>query len=318
MQFGTSSAVQWLRLYSSNAGEVGSIPDQGTRYHMPCHIGQKKKNHIIYPTGNKGMRGSGWRFTTQSWTLTEAWSCLNLHCWSIWPGPFSSPGLGFHSGKVRSVWSISDVLYVIWRKVVIWLQMLSCSSLDCMNNSQPTSSTSSSQGGLYLEFLCGPILKPDCCDSSQLLMTFWRGKEKETQGCLSEMKRGRRNKTVLGSYRNRPKTQWVVAHVCMWYTLNKRLRLQIQRKSFMSPSDTMTQNLYPPFPVLEAIFINKWSCVSNTFCKLRALGILTSSLQSLQKVGSYYLHFTVRILRFERFGNVTKDPQLVSGSWKSK
>ena len=42
-----------------------------------------------------------------------------------------------------------------------------------------------------------------------------RGKEKETQGCLSEMKKGRRNKTVLGSYRNRPKTQWVVAYVCM-------------------------------------------------------------------------------------------------------
>lgn len=153
--------------------------------------------------------------------------------------------------SIQAKWDQCDLFqmcfYVIWRKVVMWLQMLLCSSLDCMNNSQPTSSTSSSQGGLYLEFLCGPILKPDCCDSSQLLMTFWRGKEKETQGCLSEMKKGRRNKTVLGSYRNRPKTQWVIAYVCMWYTLNKRLWLQIQRKSFMSPSDTMTQNLYQLF-----------------------------------------------------------------------
>ena len=257
MQFGTFLAVQWLRLYASKAGEACSNSDQGTRYHMPCHIAKKKKkNHIIYPTGNKSMRGSGWRFTTQCWTLTEACSCLNLRCWSTWPSPFPSPGLGFHSSKVRSVWSISDVLYVIWRKVAVWLQMLLCSSLDCMNNSQPTLSTSSSQGGLYLEFLCGPILKPDYCDSSQLLMTFLIGKEKETQGGLSEMKKGRRNKTVLGSYRNRPKTWWVIAYVCMWYTLSKRLWLQIERKSFTSPSDTMTQNLYLPFPVLEVIFIN--------------------------------------------------------------
>ena len=28
---GTSLVVQWLRLYTSNAGDPGSIPDQGTK-----------------------------------------------------------------------------------------------------------------------------------------------------------------------------------------------------------------------------------------------------------------------------------------------
>lgn len=133
---------------------------------------------------------------------------ISVAC-STWPSPFPFPGIGFPSGKVRSLWSVSDVLYVIWRKVVIWLQILSCSSLDRMNNSRPTSSGA----GLYLEFLCGPILKPDCCDSSQLLMTCLRGKEKETQGVLLEMKKEWRNKTVLGSYGYRPKTHWVIVYV---------------------------------------------------------------------------------------------------------
>ena len=31
---GTSLMVQWLRLYSSNAGGPGSIPGQGTRSHI--------------------------------------------------------------------------------------------------------------------------------------------------------------------------------------------------------------------------------------------------------------------------------------------
>ena len=32
---GTSLVVQWLRLHAPNAGGPGSIPDQGTRSHMP-------------------------------------------------------------------------------------------------------------------------------------------------------------------------------------------------------------------------------------------------------------------------------------------
>ena len=32
---GTSLMVQWLRLYAPNAGDVGSIPGQGARSHMP-------------------------------------------------------------------------------------------------------------------------------------------------------------------------------------------------------------------------------------------------------------------------------------------
>ena len=32
---GTSLVVQWLRLCAPNAGDQGSIPDQGTRAHEP-------------------------------------------------------------------------------------------------------------------------------------------------------------------------------------------------------------------------------------------------------------------------------------------
>ena len=30
-----SLVAQWLRLHTSNAGGQGSVPDQGTRFHMP-------------------------------------------------------------------------------------------------------------------------------------------------------------------------------------------------------------------------------------------------------------------------------------------
>ena len=32
---GASLVVQWLRLHAPNAGGKGSIPGQGTRFHMP-------------------------------------------------------------------------------------------------------------------------------------------------------------------------------------------------------------------------------------------------------------------------------------------
>ena len=32
---GTSLVAQWLRLQAPNAGGSGSIPGQGTRYHIP-------------------------------------------------------------------------------------------------------------------------------------------------------------------------------------------------------------------------------------------------------------------------------------------
>ena len=35
--------IQWLRLQASNAGDVGSIPGQGTRYYMLCSQVFKKK-----------------------------------------------------------------------------------------------------------------------------------------------------------------------------------------------------------------------------------------------------------------------------------
>ena len=34
IQFRTSLVVQWLRCCAANAGGPGSIPGQGTRYHM--------------------------------------------------------------------------------------------------------------------------------------------------------------------------------------------------------------------------------------------------------------------------------------------
>ena len=35
MRRGTSLVAQWLRLHAPNAGGLGSIPDRGTRSHMP-------------------------------------------------------------------------------------------------------------------------------------------------------------------------------------------------------------------------------------------------------------------------------------------
>lgn len=158
---------------------------------------------------------------------------------SAWPSPFPFLDFDCPSGKERSLWSVSDVLYVIWRKAVIWLQMLSCSSLDPMNNSRLTSSGT----GLYLEFLCGLILKSDCCDSSQLLMTFLRGKEKETQ-VLLEMRKELRNKMALRSYGDNQKySGWL--YMCL-RSINERVWLQTQRKVFI-------WNLIPLFPVLEVI-----------------------------------------------------------------
>ena len=52
----TSLVVLWLRLFTSNAGGLGSIPSQGTRFHMPQlrpgaakfkKIIIKEKSHLI-------------------------------------------------------------------------------------------------------------------------------------------------------------------------------------------------------------------------------------------------------------------------------
>ena len=44
-KFGTSLVVQRLRLYTPNAGGVGSIPGQGTKILHATQCGQKKKKH---------------------------------------------------------------------------------------------------------------------------------------------------------------------------------------------------------------------------------------------------------------------------------
>ena len=41
--FGTSLAVQWLRLHTPSAGGTGSIPDQGTKILHAARRDQKKK-----------------------------------------------------------------------------------------------------------------------------------------------------------------------------------------------------------------------------------------------------------------------------------
>ena len=41
--FRTSLAVQWLRLHISNAGDVGSIPDQGMKISHVAWCSQKVK-----------------------------------------------------------------------------------------------------------------------------------------------------------------------------------------------------------------------------------------------------------------------------------
>ena len=40
---GTSLAVQWLKLHTSNAGSAGSIPGWGTKIPNATGCGQKKK-----------------------------------------------------------------------------------------------------------------------------------------------------------------------------------------------------------------------------------------------------------------------------------
>ena len=42
-ELGTCLVVPWLRLHAPNAGGLGSIPDQGTRSHMP----QLKILHVV-------------------------------------------------------------------------------------------------------------------------------------------------------------------------------------------------------------------------------------------------------------------------------
>ena len=48
MSRGTSLAVQWLRLWASNSGEVGSIPGWETKIpHATWHSKKKKKNFFF-------------------------------------------------------------------------------------------------------------------------------------------------------------------------------------------------------------------------------------------------------------------------------
>ena len=46
--WGTSLAVQWLRLHTSSAGGVGSIPGRGTKVPNATWHGQKKKKILFF------------------------------------------------------------------------------------------------------------------------------------------------------------------------------------------------------------------------------------------------------------------------------
>ena len=47
--------VQWLRLHAPNVGGLGSIPGQGTRFHMlkqkgPAYYNEDRRSHTLQPT----------------------------------------------------------------------------------------------------------------------------------------------------------------------------------------------------------------------------------------------------------------------------
>ena len=43
----TSLVAVWLRLHASNAGDLGSIPDWGTKISHATQCSQKKKNYFL-------------------------------------------------------------------------------------------------------------------------------------------------------------------------------------------------------------------------------------------------------------------------------
>ena len=47
---GTSLAIQWLRLHTSNVGGTGSIPGRGTKIPHATQRGQKFKNPRMFVT----------------------------------------------------------------------------------------------------------------------------------------------------------------------------------------------------------------------------------------------------------------------------
>ena len=80
---GTSLAVQWLRLYASNAGDAGSIPGWGAKIPHAAWSGQKKSG----PDFHKLIfhkRGWGWGRDSRKYIIMNLYTLrISLH-----PGHF--------------------------------------------------------------------------------------------------------------------------------------------------------------------------------------------------------------------------------------
>ena len=103
---GTSLEVQWLRLHAPNAGGPGSIPGQGTRFHVPQF---KRRSHGVgslspSPGIEPGVSCIAGGFFT-SWATREAWVFMKgfpilLCAWSISRGKWKKAATFMHMSCV--------------------------------------------------------------------------------------------------------------------------------------------------------------------------------------------------------------------------
>ena len=84
-QWGSSPALQWLRLHAFKAGSSGSIPGQGIKTPHVMHLGQNKINKRVF--------SPIWLFVTP-WTLAcQTPLSMGLSRQEYWSGlPCPSPG----------------------------------------------------------------------------------------------------------------------------------------------------------------------------------------------------------------------------------
>ena len=106
--FGTSLVVQWLRLCASNAGDMGSIPGQGTKIPHACRARKKKKkdkpkNRIMLLCSYAPWGQGGDCSSTQVVSLSFSWELCLIHCYvSAPPVPGPEQCLGDLHHSVRA------------------------------------------------------------------------------------------------------------------------------------------------------------------------------------------------------------------------
>lgn len=135
------------------------------------------KNKLMHPTGNWGQE-RGWvelYYSVSSPGISI--QCCIPHCLLRAAQSLCVPRPLVPHLQVRPWWSVSDVWFIIWRQA-IWLQMLSMSSSDRMNNSWWA------WDWIIFGYLMLIILKPDGYDSPQPWVAFFKGEEHETQGFI--------------------------------------------------------------------------------------------------------------------------------------